>query len=64
MIRELMENIHEIDRLVDHWKEEGQGMSKAQLRSKIGYELEMLEYSPAQVEAVLPQILDRLTAEK
>jgi hypothetical protein len=61
MLKELMESIGEIDRLVDHWRVEGAKMSKNELRTAIGHELEMLEYSPDQVKAVLPQIMVRLS---
>ncbi len=60
MIKELMESQGEIDRVVDHWKEKGATMSKAALRDAIGMELEHLEYTPAQVAAVLPQIIERI----
>ncbi len=63
MIRQLMEANQEIDRLVDHWKELGAKMSKSELRDSIGHELEMLEYSPAHIKAVLPQIIARVQGE-
>ena len=63
MLKQLMETVHEIDRLVDHWKEEGAHLSKSELRDAIGHELEMLEYTPAHVKAILPQIMDRIRGE-
>lgn len=42
-------------RLVKHYK--GKKMSKDQMREKISHDLEMLEYSPAQVSRMTKQVL-------
>ena len=60
MLKELMETVGEVDRIVAHWQERGAKMSRSELRYSISHELEMLEYEPDQVEALLPQILDRV----
>ena len=56
-----MEHVGEIDRLVAHWLPKRESMTTAALRTAISHELEMLEYTPSQVETITPQILDRLT---
>lgn len=47
----------EMRRLADHWKKEGKGMSKDQLADAIGQDLEMLEYSPEEVDKMVPRVL-------
>lgn len=60
MLKQLLIEGREIDRIVDHWKKTGSNMTTAQLRDAIGEELEMLEYTPTQVERLLPQIVRRV----
>ncbi len=47
----------DVERLVKYWKENMKGMSTDELREAIGDELEQLEYSPEEVEKMVPKIL-------
>lgn len=45
----------DVARLIKHYK--GKKMSKDKMREAIGHDLEMLEYSPAQVSRMVKQVL-------
>lgn len=50
----------EMQRIAEYWREHGQDMDEAQVREAIAMDLEQLEYSPQQVEEMVPQIMQRL----
>lgn len=50
----------EIARIVDHWKVDGQGMGDDELIEAIASDLEMLEYSPDEIDRLVPQILQQV----
>ena len=47
----------EIEKIASHWREHGKGMSKDDLADAVGNDLEQLEYSPQQVEKLVPRIV-------
>lgn len=47
----------EMKRVGDHWKKAGKSLSSDELREKIGHDLEMLEYNPEEVDAMIPWIV-------
>lgn len=49
---------HEMDRIAAHWKEQGgKKMSEDELADAIGNDLEQLDYSPDEIEEMLPAIV-------
>lgn len=50
----------DMKKIADYWNLHGRDMSDDDLREAIGYDLEMLEYTPEQVEAMVPTILQML----
>lgn len=52
---------HEVKRLADHWRKNKKSMSKDELVDAIGHDLEMLEYSPEEVERVVPMVLKAIS---
>lgn len=47
----------EMKRLAEYWMENGADMSEDELRDAIGNDLEQLEYTPDQVDQMIPVIL-------
>jgi len=47
----------DVKRIVAHWKENKKDRSDAEIQKIIGNELEQLEYSPEDIERILPQII-------
>lgn len=47
----------ELERIAAHWREEGQDMGDDELLDAISYDLEMLEYSPEEIDMMAPQVL-------
>ena len=60
IIQIINEDANDISRLVAHWKKEGADMEMQDLRDAIGDDLEQLEYSPEQVEKLLPGIIAKV----
>lgn len=58
-----IQRVREVKRIADHWREKGKGMSKDKLVDQIGNDLEMLEYSPDEVEKMIPQVLKAIGGE-
>lgn len=50
----------EMQRIADYWREHGTDMGPDEVREAIAMDLEMLEYSPDQVEEMVPQIMQML----
>ncbi len=44
----------EVQRIADHWKQYANKMSDQQLADAVGNDLEQLEYTPDQVEKLVP----------
>ena len=60
IIQIINEDANDIARLVAHWKKEGADMEMQDLRDAIGDDLEQLEYSPEQIEKLLPGIVAKV----
>lgn len=60
-LTEMVDADSEVKRIAAHWKEQGKGMSKDDLINAIGNDLEQLEYSPEDVEKLVPRILKMVT---
>lgn len=50
----------ELQRIADHWQEEGADMEDDQLRDAIGDELEQLEYSPEEISSGIDRVMSML----
>lgn len=50
----------EMQRIAEYWREHGNDMDEMQIREAIAMDLEQLEYSPQQVEEMVPQIMQML----
>lgn len=51
----------DIERIATYWDDEtAAGMSDNDVREAVGYDLEQLEYTPDQVEVIVPRILRRM----
>lgn len=48
----------EAKRIADYWKEQAPKLSDDQLRELVGNDLEQLEYTPAQVNVMVPKIIE------
>lgn len=48
----------ELERIADHWREEGADMSDEELRDAIGNDLEQLEYSPEEISDGIDKVMD------
>lgn len=57
---DLGDNNDELQRIADHWKEEGQDMSEDELRDAIGNDLEQLEYTPEQIASGISTVMSKL----
>lgn len=55
LVEQVADPKSDVARLIKHYK--GKKMSNDQMREKIAYDLEMLEYSPAQVSKLTKQVL-------
>jgi len=60
LITEMVSKSDDIEKMVSHWKEKAADMTKEQLMDAIGEELEMLEYSPKDVSAMITMIIKKL----
>lgn len=50
----------ELERIADHWREEGAEMEDDELRGAIGDELEQLEYSPEEISDSIDRVMSML----
>ena len=50
----------EMHRIAEYWRKHGYDMDEAQVREAVAMDLEQLEYSPQQVEEMVPQIMQML----
>lgn len=50
----------ELERIADHWREEGKDMSEDELRDAIGDELEQLEYSPEEISDGIDTVMSMI----
>mgnify|MGYP005864231769 CR=1 FL=1 len=57
-----VQRVREVKRMADHWKKAGKGMSKDQLIDGMGDDLEQLEYSPEEVEKMVPMVLKAMSS--
>ena len=63
LLSTINEQVSELDRIVAYWVEQGNITNEA-LQHGIGTDLEMLEYSPEEVEKELPKLVDRVKASR
>jgi hypothetical protein len=60
IIQIINEDANDIDRLVSYWKKEGKDMEPQDLHNAVADDLEQLEYSPEQIEKLLPGIIVKI----
>ena len=62
MIQQINEGANDVNKIVAHWKAEGADLTDAELKSEVGNDLEQLEYTPEQIEKLVPTILGKIKA--
>lgn len=59
-IKAKFNSISELQKIANDWKDQADELSDEELREKIGYDLEQLEYTPEQQAEAIPKIIDMI----
>lgn len=62
-IRAKFGSLRELQRIANYWKEHGQDLDDAELRERIGMDLEQLEYDPDQQAEAIPKIMQMIQSD-